>query len=416
MRAEVISIGTELTTGRNLDTNSQWLSRRLAEMGVAVVWHTTIADDLDANIEAFALAAKRANLVIATGGLGPTRDDLTRQVLAAVAGVELVFDAESLDRIEAMFRLRNRVMPESNRIQAYFPAESTVLGNDRGTAPGIWMKLGKASLAALPGVPSEMFAMFEKQVAPRIRDLGTGGLVLLERKINCFGAGESQIEEKLLELTRRGHVPEVGITASDATISLRIFASGTTRDEALAQAAPVERLIRERLGDLVFGADDDELQHIVARHLESGGKTLSVAEGVTAGLLAQRLAQVPGASAWFRGGVIAYDNAVKSRLLEVPRALIEEQGTVSARVAEGMATGCRRLMQSDLALATVGLAGPGGASEGKPIGLVHAALAWEGGVLSRSSNWLATRGEVQSRTAKMALNLARLHLAGVALA
>src|SRR5438270_1148068 len=388
MRAEIISIGTELTTGRNLDTNSQWLSRRLAEMGIPVHWHTTIADDLDANLEAFRIAVRRAGLVLCSGGLGPTQDDLTREVLAKVAGVELMFDQESFDRIAEMFRRRGRTMPEGNRVQAYFPAGATVLPNDRGTAPGIWMRLGDCHLAAMPGVPSEMFAMFEGQVRPRLLALGAGGSVLIERKINCFGGGESQVEEKLLDLTRRGHVPEVGITASDATISLRIFASAPTREEALAQVRPVEETIRERLGDLVFGADDEELQDVVVRLLSEGRRTLAVAEGVTAGLVGERLARVPGASTCFRGGVIAYGNTTKVRLLGVPPGLIEEHGAVSAAVAEAMAEGCRRLLQTDLAVSTVGVAGPGPAGPDRPVGLVFVGLAWEGGVASRSTNWL----------------------------
>ncbi len=409
MKAELISIGTELTTGRNLDTNCQWLSRRLAEIGLVVGWHTTVGDDLDDNLDAFRCATRRAGLVIATGGLGPTQDDLTREVLAKVAGVELVFHPETLARIEEMFRRRNRTMPDGNRVQAYLPAGAELLPNDRGTAPGIWMQIGECLVAALPGVPSEMFAMFE-QVRPRLLERGAGGGVLIERRINCFGAGESQVEEKLRDLTRRGHVPEVGITASDATIALRIFATAATREEALAQAAPVEATIRERLGHLVFGADEEELQDVVVRLLGEKRQTLAVAEGVTAGLVGERLAKVPGASAWFRGGVIAYDNGTKVRLLGVPERLIEEHGAVSAAVAEAMAEGCRRLLQADLAVSTVGIAGPGGGSAARPVGLVLAAVAWEGGAVSRSWNWLATRPEVQSRTAKMALNLARLHL------
>jgi nicotinamide-nucleotide amidase len=410
MRTELISIGSELTTGRNLDTNSQWLSRRLAAIGIPVHWHTTIADDLQANLDSFRLATERCGVVLSTGGLGPTQDDLTREVLAKVAGVELLFHEESLAQIEEMFRRRNRTMPPTNRVQAYYPAGATILPNERGTAPGIWMRIGNCHVAAMPGVPSEMYVMFEKQVLPRLLELDVGGGVYLERKINTFGQGESQVEEKLLDLTRRGHVPEVGITASDATISLRIFAQAPTREEALSQIAPVERTICERLGDMVFGFDDEDIQDVLLRLLAQKKQTLACAESVTGGQIAQRLTSVPGSSDWFRGGVVAYDSAVKVQLLGVPSELIERHGAVSAPVAEAMAVGCRKLFNVDLAVSTTGIAGPDGGTESTPVGMVHSALAWEGGTMSRMTNWLASRAEVQSRSAKMALNLARLHL------
>jgi nicotinamide-nucleotide amidase len=410
MKAELLSIGSELTSGQNLDTNSQWLSRRLAEIGIPVGWHTTVADDLDDNVAAFRIAAGRARLVIATGGLGPTQDDLTREALARAAGVELVLNEESLAQVQEMFARRGRTMPAANRVQAQFPAGAEPIRNPHGTAPGIWMRLGDCTVVAMPGVPSEMYAMFETQVKPRLLRAGLGGGVLVQRKINCFGAGESAVEERLRDLTRRGHVPEVGITVSDATISLRILARAADREEAERQIAPVERTIRERLGDLVFGVEDEDLHDALLRLLAEGRRTLATAEGVTAGQVAERLARVPGASAWFRGGLVAYDNRVKVEMLAVPERLIEEHGAVSAAVAEAMAVGCRTRFRTDLAVSTVGLAGPDGGGPDKPLGLVYVGLAWDSGVRSASWNWAGTRTEVQSRTAKLALNLARLHL------
>jgi len=410
MKAEIISIGTELTSGQNLDTNSQWLSRRLAEMGIPVGWHTTVADDLEDNAHAFRIAAERAGLVIVTGGLGPTQDDLTREALAQAAGVELVFHEGSFEHIKQMFARRNRTMPERNRVQAMFPAGAEPIPNHHGTAPGIWMRLGDSTIAAMPGVPAEMFAMFNEQVKPRLLQLGIGGGVQVERKINCFGGGESAVEEKLLDLTRRGQVPEVGITVSDATISLRILARAANRTEAQSQIEPVERTIRQRLGTLVFGVEDEDLQDAVIRLLGEKRLTLATAEGVTAGQIAERLGRVSGASAWFRGGVVAYDNRIKTALLAVSSALIEQHGVVSAAVAHAMAVSCRTRFQTDLAVSTVGIAGPGGGTAEKPVGLVYVGLAWESGAASQTFSWIGTRAEVQSRTAKFALNVVRLHL------
>ena len=408
--AEIISIGSELTSGQNLDTNSQWLSRKLAEIGITVGWHTTIADELDDNVAVFRIAVQRAGLVLATGGLGPTQDDLTREVLARLAGVELIFHEESFEQIKQLFARRGRSLPERNRVQAYCPAGAEPIPNPCGTAPGIWMRLGDCAIAALPGVPSELFAMYEIQIQPRLLALGIGGGVRVQRKINCFGAGESALEQHVLDLTQRGHVPEVGITASDASISLRIFASAPTIAAARELIAPVEQTICQRLGDLVFGFEDEELQHVVLRLLGQKRLTLATAEGVTAGLVAQRLSSVPGASLWFRGGVVAYDNRLMKELLAVPQRLIDEHGAVSGAVAEAMAVGCRTRLHTDLAVSTVGVAGPGDLGPDRPAGLVYVALAWPGGTASYQGNWGGTRAEVQSRTAKQALNRVRLHL------
>jgi nicotinamide-nucleotide amidase len=411
MDAEILAIGTELTTGQKVDTNSAWLSRRLGELGIVVRWHTTVADDLADNVTALRQAAARAGLVLLTGGLGPTLDDLTRQALAEAAGVELVLDPASLEHLQEWFARRGRPMPERNRVQALLPAGAEALPNPVGTAPGIWMRLGSAWVAALPGVPSEMQVLYEQEVRPRLLRLGLGGgQVLLLRQLHCFGAGESAIEEKLGDLTARGRMPEVGITASQGVITLRLLARAPTREAAQALLAPVEQLLRQRLGDWIYGVDEEELEDVVARLLLQQQRTVATAESITAGLVAHRLGRVPGVSATLLGGVVAYHNRIKEEMLDVPAELLRTAGAVSAAVAEAMAQGCRRRFGADLAVSTTGIAGPTGATPTKPIGLVYVGLAWEGGVTSQAYQWSGTRQEIQERAARQALNLLRLHL------
>lgn len=410
MKAEIISIGSELTSGKNLDTNSQWLSIQLASMGIPVGWHTTIADDFDANLEAFGIASQRAGLVVATGGLGPTQDDLTREVLAKLLKVPLEFHQPSWDTIIEMFTRRNRACPDRNKVQAYFPKGAEPIPNTTGTAPGIWEKVNQSYFAALPGVPREMKSMFDGWLKPKLLGIGMSQGVLIQRKINTFGLGESAIEEKLFDITRRGNDPEVGITASDAVISLRILAGAENEALALKKIAPAEAIIRERLGELVFGVEDEELQDVVHQMLQKFGKTIATAESITGGLLASRFTKVPGASARYLGGFVTYTNDVKKSTLGVPAELLDQFGACSKEVTLAMAEGCRERTGADFALATTGVAGPGDLSPELREGKVFVALAWKGGSQSETNQWFGSRHEVQSRTAKMALNMLRLHL------
>ena len=309
MLAEVLAIGDELTSGQRLDTNSQWLSQQLEELGIEVRFHTTVGDDLEANIQVVQTAMARASLILCTGGLGPTDDDLTRQALSAATGRELVLDRESLDQIERRFSMRGRDMPPKNQIQAMFPAGSRIILNPNGTAPGIDLDYeavpGRPGrFIALPGVPAEMKDMWRATVAPSLSGKGAAKKVIRHHVVKCFGVGESQMEALLPDLIRRGREPRVGITVHQATISLRITASGTTAHECEAAIADTVDQIYAAVGELVFGEGEEELQDVVIRDLKARGETLVTVESSTSGLLAFWLGEVDKDRAAYHSGNI----------------------------------------------------------------------------------------------------------------
>ncbi len=308
MIAEIIAIGDEITTGQRLDTNSQWLAERMTELGADVVYHTTVADDLAANIAVFAAATQRADVVVATGGLGPTADDLTREAIAAVLHTELVLDEPSLATIESMFASRGRSMPEKNKLQAMFPQGTQPIANAHGTAPGIFAMVPRESqpasrLFALPGVPAEMKPMFADSVVLNLPG-SDAKRVLRHRRIHCFGLGESHVEAKLPDLVKRGREPRVGITASGATITLRITAAGENAEACQQAMQPTVAIIYEALGHLIFGEEEDELQTVLLKKLTDRKETIATAEVASCGLMAEWLRGDAANGRQFCGGLI----------------------------------------------------------------------------------------------------------------
>ena len=412
MHAEIISVGTELTTGAKLDTNSQWLSLELAEIGIPVLAHQTISDDLEAMVETFRTAAERSAIVLITGGLGPTLDDLTREALAKFANVDLVQHAPSLEHVKAMFSKRNRPMPERNVIQAMFPRGSEPLPNPRGTAPGIWMVHERrdrtvARIAVMPGVPSEMKQMFRQQVLPRLD--GTGQ-VIRRARINLFGVGESQAEEILGDLTARGRDPDVGITVHEATITLRITATGATVDDCREKIEKTRAKIVNRMGTLVFGVEDEELEHALVRLLQQRRATLSTAESGTGGLLAHRLTGVTGFESCYMGGVVVPTNAAKRELVSVDPMLIRQYGAISEEVALAIAKGCRQRFGTNFALAVSEWPEFDPDDPLAPVPASFVALAGPKGAKVEKVQHFGDPAIAKSRTAKVAMNLLRLHL------
>jgi len=442
MIAEIISIGDELSSGQRLDTNSQWLSQRLADLGVRVMYHTTVADALEPNVQVFRAAIDRADVVVSTGGLGPTADDLTREALAAVTGTQLELDEASLEHIRGLFARHRREMPERNRLQAMFPAGSRPIFNPRGTAPGIDLVArksldGSCRVFALPGVPAEMFEMFACSVGPAVQAMLPEARVIVHRRIKCFGAGESQIEQMLPDLIRRGREPSVGITASAATITLRVTAQGASVAECEAAMRPTIETIRQCLGNLVYGEEDDELHDVVARRLARQGSRLAVVDAGADGQLAAWLSEANRAldaagsrlADVFAGGLTLGGVDSLAVLGLDPDAWRDEPARLGPGFVRVAAEACRVRFGADYALAIgffpaedaeaedagaesrrgaasagSGAAEPGSAPE------YHFALASPAKVVCHSGTLISHPSIWKVRAAKQALNLLRLNL------
>ncbi|HMC12408.1 MAG TPA: CinA family nicotinamide mononucleotide deamidase-related protein [Pirellulaceae bacterium] len=411
MHAEIIAIGTELTTGAKLDTNSQWLSLELQAVGIPVHYHVTVADDLDANVNVFRSAIERSDIVLISGGLGPTLDDLTRDVLAKLTGTKLVLHEPSLEIIRGMFARRNREMPDRNIVQAMFPSGSEPIPNRRGTAPGIYMEIPRQGrvpcrLAAMPGVPSEMKVMFHDDVLPRIKPAEAAGLVIRTARINCFGLGESAAEQMLGDVTARGRDPEVGITVHEATITLRIVATTSSVAEALDKIAGTKTIIYERMGDYAFGEEDDELEHVVVRMLSERAQTLAIVESATGGLVSHRITSVAGHELCFKGSLVALDAA---RLWFSREAQPSAPPGGSATPSE-LAQACLRHFGADWALSVGKCSRNADTEESAEAPIVPLALAGPEGTSAVELNVAGDPAIVKSRVAKSALNLLRLKL------
>jgi nicotinamide-nucleotide amidase len=404
MNAVILSIGDELITGVTVDTNSAHISGHLARRGIAVVRHVTVPDNLAAITAAISSAAREAGLVIITGGLGPTADDITRVGLAAAMGVELRMDEPSLRRIEGFFVHRHRPMSESNKVQALMPEGAAAIENECGTAPGIRARVGDADVFVLPGPPHEMMDMFAKRVLPHLGVTGFGA----NRVLHTFGEGESIVGEQIADLMARDAHPRVGTTVSAGVVSIRIWAWEASEELAGARAAASAEEIRRRLGELVFGEGEESLEGVVGGLLGMSKQTLALAESCTGGMVGQLVTGIPGSSAYFLGGVVAYANATKVALLGVDEGIIATHGAVSAETAGAMAAGARRRFGSDWGVSVTGIAGPDGGSAEKPVGLVYIGLAGPHAQAVHRHVFPGAREFIRRRTSLAALNHLRL--------
>jgi nicotinamide-nucleotide amidase len=410
---EIISVGTELLLGNIVNTDARDISVALSEIGINVYYHTVVGDNPERVREAVNCAKTRANIIITTGGLGPTYDDLTKKSVAEAFGRELVFNEAEAEKIREFFgeRLHNMEMTPNNLQQAYLPEGCVIFDNGCGTAPGCAFEQDGVHVLMLPGPPRECRAMLESGAVPYLRKLSSDAI--FSHNIHIFGMGESAVEARLEEIMRGSTNPTLAPYAKDSEVMLRVTAKAKTRDEAETMMAPMIERVRETLGDVIYGIDTDTLEKTVVQLLRDRSLTLATAESCTGGLLAKRITDVPGASRVFRGGVTAYTYDAKVTLVGVPAEIIDKYGVVSREVAEALAQNIRRRLGADIGLGITGVAGPGADEYGNPEGRVFVSLATETEVFTLSPELYYDRERIRQGAASHALDMARRQLTGL---
>lgn len=412
MTCEIISVGTELLLGDITDTNAVYISREMAAMGISVLHRSTVGDNPERMEQTVRQALSRSDIVITSGGLGPTADDLTKEMCAEAMGAKLLLNEESKKRIENYFMHKGGDMPQSNLKQAYLPEGCTVFPNSRGTADGFALERDGKCVICLPGPPSEMLPMFEKSAKPYL--MKKSECVIISHSVRTYGIGESLMAEKAAELLD-GENPTVAPYAKQGEAMLRVTARGKTREEAEKLCKPVLEEIRSRLGEYIYGIDVESLEEAAVKMLRERGMTVGLAESCTGGYIAKRITDIPGSSEVFHCSAVTYANEIKEKLLGVPHEILREHGAVSREVACYMAAGARKMSGADIAVSVTGVAGPGG-SEQKPAGLSFIALT------DGKNTWCirvqtgrdgeGARAYNRHVSASSALNLIRLYLTG----
>lgn len=412
MRVHILAVGSELLTPGRHDTNSQYLTERLSDLGLEVVFKGVVGDELGPLSWAIGRSLSEADVLILCGGLGPTGDDRTGEAVSAVLGRPLILREEILRAIEDRFRLRGKAMPEPNRKQAFLLAGAEPLPNRRGTAPGQWIGLESKTLILLPGPPFELEAMAEESVWPRLA-LGLGGRRLARAVLKVTGLTESEVEARISDLYPGDPGRRLTVLSSPGQVEIHLAAvvpSGEAGSSSPLE--PTRGELRRRLGVHIFSDDGAELEEVVGRLLRAAGRTVAVAESCTGGLLGHRLTAVPGSSAYFLEGFIAYGNRAKVVRLGVEEETLRRHGAVSPETAAAMAEGARRVSGADFGLSTTGIAGPGGGSAEKPVGLVYVALAGEDGTKTSAGRYPGPRDRVKFQAVQRALDLLRRRLLG----
>jgi nicotinamide-nucleotide amidase len=414
LKAEILSVGTELLLGEIDDTNASFISRRLAALGVDVHLRHTVGDNLERMLQILTTARRRAQVIILSGGLGPTPDDLTREALAELTQRPLQTTPEAEFRLHQFFAARGRVPSNADLKQASAPRGAELLDNPVGTAPGIWLEHQDVIYVAVPGPPPEMREMIDNQVLPRLRERvrGEGGGVLYTRFLRLNTYGESQVADLLSDLLARQTDPSMALYASPGEVRLRLATKAPDEATAMRTILPAEQEVRARLGAAVYGVDDETMEVALGQALMAAGATVALAESCTGGLVASRITDVPGASRYFLAGYVTYSNEAKTDVLGVDPQLLAEHGAVSEEVARAMAEGARRRSGADFAAAITGIAGPGGGTPEKPVGTVYIAVADAQGTEVVHNQWGGSRAQFKQRVSQLTLDLLRRRVIG----
>lgn len=403
LKAEILAVGTELLMGQIANTNAQFLSSRLPLLGIGVFYHQVVGDNRQRLCAAIRLALSRSDLILLTGGLGPTDDDLTREAVAEVLDKPLQPNAAVMAELESYFAKIGRPMSENNRKQAMVISGAVVFPNRWGTAPGMYIAQAGKHLILLPGPPREMRPMFEEEVVPLLRSLTKGKSTIRSRILHLAGIGESSMEMKISDLIRQQSNPTIAPYASEGEVSLRLTAQAENEAEAFRLIEPLEKELRRRLGDYIYGVDGETLASAVGRRLAERKETVSVAESCTGGLLGAAFTEIPGSSSYFMGGFLTYSNQAKEKQLGVPAEILRSVGAVSPECAQAMAEGCRQRSGTDWAVSVTGIAGPGGGSREKPVGLVYIGISNGYQTHVEECHFQGDRGQVRLRSVKAAL-------------
>lgn len=411
MRAELISTGTEILLGQILNSNSRYLGQRLAELGIDVYFQTTVGDNSDRLAEALKIACERADLVIVTGGLGPTMDDLTKETTAEFLGLDMYMDQASLDSIKKFFLDRKKQMPDINSKQALIPTGATVIPNRTGTAPGVIIENNGKIFVILPGPPVEMQPMFEETVVPYLMaKQGGERSVIVSRVLKILGVGESTVEELIKDMVIEQTNPTIAFLAPKGEVIIRLTAKAATQAEAITLIAKPEKEIKKRLGSNIYGVDDESLEKVVLGLLKEKGLTVSTAESCTGGLIAKRMTDIAGSSENFMYGIVTYTNRAKTDLLGVSPATLSRYGAVSEETALEMVKGVRQACGTDLGVSVTGIAGPGGGTPKKPVGLVYIGFADHETTMVQRCLFAGDRETIRWQASNTALNMLRTYL------